>query len=352
MKKISNFYYLLLLYLISSSGCYGQYSISGDLGADYKNKKIYLSLLQYDNLTTMRKDQVLFSSETDSAGYFKFNGKLLSEEDKIYRIHTNLSENSLGFDFAYTPEVKNFENFIFSNTDTIVFKKSGGVWFLNTKNTNPIDKEWKVYKKVERELTNQLVTIKNTEVRKQSVEKTLKELKQYSIENKVHPLPTLLVINGFTESVLKKDYEANANFYINLYERLLRVYGKNSYTLNYENQLSRFAITPTKENLVYHRRLNYFSFFIILILLGSTIYLMLRIKKLKKTTASLASINLTQQEQKVAELILEEMSNKEIATKLFISLSTVKTHVRNLYSKFEVNNRADFAEKMKNQPGY
>ena len=350
MKKISNFYYLILFYLISSSG-YAQYSISGDMGADYKNKKIYLSLLQYDNLTTMRKDQVLFSSKTDSIGHFNFNGNLLSEEDKIYRIHANLNENSFGFDFANTPEVKNFENFIFSNTDTIVFKKSGGVWFLNTKNTNLIDKEWNVYKKVERELNNQLVNIKNTEVRKQFIEKTLKELKQYSIENKVHPLPTLLIINGFTERILKKDYEANADFYINLYESLLRVYGKNSYTLNYENQLSKFAITPTKESLVYYKRLNYFSFFIIFLLSGSTIYLILKLKKLKKTTASLASINLTQQEQKVAELILEDRSNKEIASKLFISLSTVKTHVRNLYSKFEVNNRADFAEKMKNQPG-
>ena len=62
-------------------------------------------------------------------------------------------------------------------------------------------------------------------------------------------------------------------------------------------------------------------------------------------------ISLTKQEARIAKLILADKTNKEIASELYISLSTVKTHIRNLYAKYEVSNRQQFAEKMNNQPG-
>jgi DNA-binding CsgD family transcriptional regulator len=51
---------------------------------------------------------------------------------------------------------------------------------------------------------------------------------------------------------------------------------------------------------------------------------------------------LSPREQDVARLVLEGLSNQEIGEKLFISLSTVKTHVSNTYQKFGVKNRVDF----------
>lgn len=51
---------------------------------------------------------------------------------------------------------------------------------------------------------------------------------------------------------------------------------------------------------------------------------------------------LSPREQDVARLILEGLSNQEIGEKLFISLSTVKTHVSNVYQKFSVKNRVEF----------
>ncbi|KFB00501.1 hypothetical protein IA57_08445 [Mangrovimonas yunxiaonensis] len=50
---------------------------------------------------------------------------------------------------------------------------------------------------------------------------------------------------------------------------------------------------------------------------------------------------LTNQEQKVLDLLLEEKTNKEIAKTLFISLSTVKTHVNNVYRKLNVQSREE-----------
>jgi DNA-binding CsgD family transcriptional regulator len=50
---------------------------------------------------------------------------------------------------------------------------------------------------------------------------------------------------------------------------------------------------------------------------------------------------LTAREEEVLQLILAGKSNKELAEKLFISESTVKTHTHNIYSKYDVRGRAE-----------
>lgn len=49
---------------------------------------------------------------------------------------------------------------------------------------------------------------------------------------------------------------------------------------------------------------------------------------------------LTRREKEVLELIAEGLTNNEIAQKLFISVTTVDTHRKNLLAKFEVKNTA------------
>lgn len=49
---------------------------------------------------------------------------------------------------------------------------------------------------------------------------------------------------------------------------------------------------------------------------------------------------LTAREEEVLKLILDGKSNREIAEILFISENTVKTHIRNIFSKYDVNSRA------------
>jgi DNA-binding NarL/FixJ family response regulator len=52
-------------------------------------------------------------------------------------------------------------------------------------------------------------------------------------------------------------------------------------------------------------------------------------------------VEITRREREVLDLLLENLSNKEIAAKLFVAERTVKLHVSNLLSKFGVHRRTD-----------
>lgn len=52
---------------------------------------------------------------------------------------------------------------------------------------------------------------------------------------------------------------------------------------------------------------------------------------------------LTPREAEVAELIVEGTTNQEIAKKLYISESTVKTHLNSIFNKLNLKNRAQLA---------
>ena len=50
---------------------------------------------------------------------------------------------------------------------------------------------------------------------------------------------------------------------------------------------------------------------------------------------------LSEREIEVLQFIADGLINQEIATKLFLSLHTVKTHTRNIYSKLNAHNRTE-----------
>lgn len=52
-------------------------------------------------------------------------------------------------------------------------------------------------------------------------------------------------------------------------------------------------------------------------------------------------INITVREQQILKLIAEGKSNKQIASDIFLSIETVKTHIRKIFKKLEVNNRME-----------
>jgi len=58
-------------------------------------------------------------------------------------------------------------------------------------------------------------------------------------------------------------------------------------------------------------------------------------------------LGLTKRELEVLALMAAGLSNQEIAEKLFVSVSTVKTHSSNLFAKLEVKRRTQAIQKSK-----
>jgi ATP/maltotriose-dependent transcriptional regulator MalT len=59
----------------------------------------------------------------------------------------------------------------------------------------------------------------------------------------------------------------------------------------------------------------------------------------------LQELNISERELEVLHCLARGLSNEEIASTLFISLNTVKTHLSNLYFKLDVKRRTQAVEK-------
>ena len=64
-------------------------------------------------------------------------------------------------------------------------------------------------------------------------------------------------------------------------------------------------------------------------------------------TSLISQLKLSKRELEILNLIAQGYSNEEIAVKIFVSVSTVKTHNQNLFEKLDVKRRIQAVEKAK-----
>ena len=63
--------------------------------------------------------------------------------------------------------------------------------------------------------------------------------------------------------------------------------------------------------------------------------------------SQISRLEISKRELEILGLMAQGHSNQEIAAKLFVSLSTVKTHLQNLFEKLDVKRRTQAVEKAK-----
>lgn len=66
--------------------------------------------------------------------------------------------------------------------------------------------------------------------------------------------------------------------------------------------------------------------------------------KQKERSKKIDSFKLTTKEKEVAQMILNKKKNREIADEMFVELSTIKTHINNIYKKVGVKNRRELLD--------
>ncbi|CAM3989705.1 MULTISPECIES: response regulator transcription factor [Flavobacterium] len=172
-----------------------------------------------------------------------------------------------------------------------------------------------------------------------TTEDYLEKIRTYSKDSLKTLAIKLLSLKELNEKkLLQKDISLNSEYYIRLLEELKSSEINNLEYFFLERELNSYYLIHLKKKQILSIILNIIFGIIILVLS----YIIYSIKSQKRLTII---EELSNQEIKIKKHIIDGKSNKEIAEELFISLSTVKTHITNIYSKLNVSNRKELINK-------
>lgn len=341
-------HYFVIAFFFSIS-VKAQFNFTGQVDTDHLENKVYLSLIEdYRKLSGVFSEQIILKQQIDSLGHFKFIGNQLENQNRIYRIHIDSciesEQNQNHFDGHCTDSKEIL--FIAKNTDTIAFPFSyDNQIFCEVNSNNSRANAFVRIDSLKEAMKFDYGEYRSETNRKLNNKKWFKTLQDFG--KQLHePLAELSIYaflsdrsNNFHEFYLE-DLKTNA-YYNDLLNRLSNEYPNSLYVMQYENELNadRFSINTS------HKSSNpWFHYLLIGICIVSIVLNMILfsklVKKKNKKKSNLKS-SLTKQEQNILELLLEDQSNKDIAETLFVSLSTVKTHVNNIYKKLNVQSREE-----------
>ena len=140
------------------------------------------------------------------------------------------------------------------------------------------------------------------------------------------------------KELLGRDISENTSYYTSLLEELRKSAIPPVEYLFLEEKMAYLNQSKLERQLGQSRWLN-------LGLVAVSLGLLYMVYVVRKKVHKPSPPELSKQELTVQNLILQGKSNKEIATELFISLSTVKSHITNLYAKLNVANRQELFQK-------
>lgn len=312
-----------------------QSAISGHVDLEkiaISNPKVYLTKISLNDMPYIAKTETIASTGINEEGYFEFNRNLINEKEAVYRLHLS------NFDETQKDTTQIGRSFLFSNKDTIVFQKSD-ILFSEFANTNSADMEWQGLRAYELKLNAVEPHLK--ENLSDSYIASLKSYTKDSLETLIVKLIGIKQLEN--KNLLAKDVLKNTEYYLALLQDLKESDIERSDYLFLENKLA-FLTTESTENKFQQ------SIVALLFLLLAVLGLLVLVFKLKgkKSRLSVHEADLSRQERNIQGLILKGKSNKEIANELFISLSTVKTHISNIYNKLRVSNRQELLHKYRN----
>ena len=337
---------------------FGQHTFEGKI--NFKNHKVNLSLVEdYRKINGIYKEQIIGNVISDSTGNFNFTGNNLPKTNRIYRIHIETCENSNknNYIIGECPQsqyinfiannfskiklpISSFENQIFcevksNHSSAFLLQKidsiKQNIYFSNYENQGNISQE---------------LNVKNWYF---NLIKYAKNCKEPLAQLYVYELVSSKSSSSYDDYL--KDLPNNC-FYESLLEELKLKYPNEKFTKQYEKELN--IDLYSKES-----KMNYFYILLIFLIINFIIYVLIILYK-KKKSKSLTQFSvekfeqenlvnlLSKQEKNVFDLILQGKTNKEIGNELFISESTVKTHINAIFKKLKIQNRKELFDKFFN----
>ena len=337
----------ILIFICFGKVASAQHNFKGYIDNDRWQNEVYLSIIEdYRTLDGINDEQIITKVSTDTNGFFQFKGNQLDHHQKIYKLHvdncTSFNQGSAHFE-GHCSDSKDIL-FIAKNTDTITFPLSfDAQMFCDIVSNNPRTAAFIKVDSLKEEMKFAYSEFRSKANRDLNNKKWFKTLQDFG-ETLDEPLAELYIYaflsdrgNQFHNYYLE-DLKTNS-YYDELLGRLQDTYPNSSYAKQYEAELNsdKFIVSASD-----HKQAFNWTYILIGLLISSllvNVWLIMSSKKRKKQQHTQAKEQLTKQEQNVLDLLLDNKTNKDIADVLFVSVSTVKTHVNNVYKKLNVNSR-------------
>lgn len=339
---------LVLVVFIFIGFCgFAQHNFNGYVDTERWQSDVYLSVIEdYRTLENIDNEQIISKTSVGNNGFFEFSGNQLEAEHRIYKLHVDncdtYNQDSNHFD-GHCYDSKDIL-FIAKHTDTISFPLSfDAEMFCDVQSTNPKTAAFIKIDSLKEEMKFAYSEFRSKANRDLNNKKWFKTLQDFGAHLN-EPLAELYIYAFLSErgspfhNYYLEDITSNT-YYDNLLERLKTAYPNTTYTKQYEAEITsdKYIATPNKKSSSFN-----WTYLLIGLLATSLVlnfWLISKARAKRKHSQSEITEQLTKQEQNVLHLILKENSNKDIADALFVSVSTVKTHVNNVYKKLNVNSR-------------
>lgn len=323
-----------------------EYEIKGvvNISSDWQHQIFLSTISKLDDYYKANPEDIIQVGAVESDGSFTLKGDNLPINPRFYRLYLIKQENS-EFDACiyFEEEDHNFIHLILDNSTKIDVESEQGHHSPFGNYTISGDEA-----NVELSKLSKLIfpsfyfyQIKFPSELQFSQEKLNRDLFNYT-DSCEHILVSLAAI---INTDIDKNFDLESQKYLAFGERLSKELNNHSYTEDYFRKLNYYKgdfdqAMSSKWMLL-----------VIGILSIALLFALFKIYNLLNKVAELTDAkitspiklnpSLTRQEEKILSLIIEGKSNKEIASELFIELSTVKTHINKLYAKLGAKNRSE-----------
>ena len=336
--------------LFSANVLIAQYTVKGQVNINENwQPKIYMAAVnKLSDYYRTSPDMIIKSADIDSDGKFEIKGDNLPNEKRFYRLYLMKKQNSDYDACLYVGEDDlNFVHILLENGEEVEI-------YANLNDTAPFENYHVVGQKenhLMRTLTNIVYPrfyfhrIEFPTELKFSEDKLHADLKNFADSCS----STLVSLAAIINTDFDEFYDQNPAFYQDFKTRLKSDLPKSIYTKNYDLKVKYYANEDTL--------LPNWAKFLLAFLSLSLIGLLIKLNQFKNRIQTLENQNispikietpppsidelLTQKEKEILLLISQGKSNKEIASSLFVELSTVKTHINKIYSKIGASNRKE-----------
>jgi len=344
----------VLFFLIFCTPSWSQFQFKGQVSELYKSKPVYLSLVEdYRKTGRVYLNQIIQKTIADSLGYFTFSGEQLPLDNHFYRIHTDGCDeeqaNKLHF-MGQCPITVSIL-FIANNKDSISLPLGNyNQTFCEIASSNASTAHL-----LELEQLKEKMILDFVEGNGSPLAENLKFNQWFQTfhdfaKSTKEPLVELFVYSFLSERSNEtysayKAYIEEHQPLLTLASSLSKTYPNAKYTAQFYREMVEHHGVNT-QNAVQKRPLRVKDFIPLLSITVLVVIALMYFKPSFKFSKDNHLEALTTQEQKVANAIKQGKTNKEIASELFISLSTVKTHINSIYKKLGVGSRKELLSKI------